>query len=140
MDFLLNVDGINHASLATNIFDLKHLNIQNSHRMVIMVSGKASELIAITKRVNELGVCTIKFLGLVDHDPYKAGRDTKFHYSLTGTKAYLQSIRDALGLEGVDPVEPIYDFDEDESILVEEILKLSLGLAAEGASSKAMAE
>jgi hypothetical protein len=128
MDFLLDVSGTYRASIATNIFSLTHLGIQNTQRMVIIVSGDPSELIAITKRVNELGLCTIKYLGLVNHnqsEPLKSP-DYKFHFSLSGTKAYLQTIRDALGLVGEDEEEPIEDFDDDAGVIVAEMGALKL--------------
>lgn len=128
MDFSLNISGTDRPSITTNIFSLTHLGIQNTQRMVIMVSGRPSELVAITKRVNELGVCTIKYLGLVNHNqsnPHLAP-DYKFHFSLSGTRSYLQSIRDALGIVGEDEEESIEDFDDEAGILVSEMGTLKI--------------
>lgn len=131
MDFFLDVSGVNRACIATNIYSLTHLGIFNSMRMVIMISGDPSEFTPITKKVNELGLCTIKFLGVVNHNhknPHAAA-DYKFHYSLSGTQSYLQSIRDKLGIIGVDEEEPIADFDDDGGVLVAEMGSLKIAEA-----------
>lgn len=128
MDFTINVSGTDRASITTNIFSLTHLGIQNTQRMVIMISGMPSELVAITKRVNELGLCTIKYLGLANHNqsnPHLAP-DYKFHFSLSGTRSYLQAIRDSLGIVGEDEEEPIEDFDDEAGVLVSEMGALKI--------------
>lgn len=122
MDFKLTVNGKNHDAVMTNIFGLAHLGIHNSFRMMLFIQAEDAEKIEVVKKVNTLFMGTIKFHTSKLEDAILAKRS--MHFSLTGQRKDLQSVRDLLGLHGEDAEEEIEDFDPDDGLPIAELLAL----------------
>ena len=105
MEFLLTVNGKHHQSYITNMFELKHLGIMNSSRMLLYVSGNDVDQVPIIKRVQELAICIIQYHGCGENKhPHPVGEifPLSYHFSITGTAKALQDLRKVLNIPGFD--------------------------------------